>query len=358
MISENNTFKLIDSRLLRQYFKGKGTEEEQKRISEWFSSLMAERELRNVSQELWNELNEDISNHGYDEARIHDRIHHLLRLEEAETNNKNRTKSNFIRYLARIAAVLFIPLLFFTFLNWKGSIGSKKAISFSEIYSPIGARTNFILPDGSSGWLNAGSYLNFPNDFKGKYRKVELTGEAYFKVKANPEMPFIVVSDRIKVKAFGTSFNVMAYPDDKNIEVTLESGDVEVYGTDDNGRDFSFGKLIPGKRGIVFKGTNIFQTSEVNVDGYISWKDGELVLRNEPMTEVVKKINRWYNVNIIIKDKSLESYRYRATFVDETLDEVLKLLQCTSPIKCKELGREKQSDGTYGKRTIELYNKT
>ena len=116
--------------------------------------------------------------------------------------------------------------------------------------------------------------------------------------------------------------------------------------------------MSPGVRGVFIKGTDIFNLNRVEADLYTSWKEGKLVLRNEPMDEVVKKMNRWYNVNIIIRDHRLESYVYRATFVDETLDEVLKIFQRTSPIVTKEMGREKLPDGTYGKRTIELYYST
>jgi len=357
MSNYKNQLKIVDYQLLKNYLEGRGTEEDKQKIKNWFSSLQAEQELRKVSHDIWNDIVQNIVIHGYDEARIQDRINHLLRLEEAMEYNKNKAKIRIIRYLTRIAAVLFIPLLLFTLYNWEGKVGAKESISYAEIYSPLGARTNFILPDGSSGWLNGNSYLNFPIEFKGKCRKVKLTGEAYFNVKEDPEMPFTVVTDGIKVKAYGTSFNVMAYPDDRNIEVTLESGDVEIFRKDDYGRDLSIDKLIPEHRGVYIKRTNLYNTDKVNVDKYISWKNGELVFRNEPMTEVVKRINRWYNVRIIIKDKKLESYSYRATFVDETLDEVLKLLKLTSPIEYQDLGRKILPDGTYGKRTIELYYK-
>jgi ferric-dicitrate binding protein FerR (iron transport regulator) len=101
--------------------------------------------------------------------------------------------------------------------------------------------------------------------------------------------------------------------------------------------------------------TSVFKTSMVDIDQIISWKDGRLVFRNEPFDEVVKKINRWYNVNCIIKDDTLESYAYRAIFVDETLDEVLKLLKLSAPIDYKDIGRNRRKDGTFEKRVIELY---
>ena len=94
---------------------------------------------------------------------------------------------------------------------------------------------------------------------------------------------------------------------------------------------------------------------KVDVDKYTSWTKGKLVFREDEFADVVKRINRWYNVNIVIKDKILESYRYVATFQDETLDEVLKMLAISAPIRYKDLPRKQSFDGTFEKRTIELY---
>lgn len=356
MLKGKNKLKKVDQQLLKSYLEGKGTEDELLKINELFSDLLAEGELRKVSQDLlWDKIAEDQTIHGFDKERIRDRIYYRMRLEEARAFNKKKSRILFIRYMTRIAAVLFIPLFLFTFINWRGNVTEKKASVYAEIYSPLGARTSFSLPDGSSGWLNGGSYLHFPTEFTRKYRTVELNGEAYFNVKENPKKPFNVLTDGIKVTAYGTSFNVMAYPDDQTVEVTLESGDVEIFGKNEYRKYLSVGKLKPGYRGVLLKGTNIYNTQKVDTDKYTSWKNGRLVFRHESMTEVVNRINRWYNVRLVIKNKNLESYSYRATLIDETLDEVLRLLQISAPIKYKDLGREIHPDGTFGKRTIALY---
>ncbi len=348
----------IDTGLLHRYLEGTDGNKEQQQIDEWFSDLYANEELKKFSENIWNDLPTDISLPGYDEDRMHDRIHHILRLEEAAALQKEREKARLVMIITKIAAALFIPLALFTMFNWKGNIEGEQAVSRAEIFSPFGARTSFILPDGSTGWLNGGSSLNFPIQFRGKSRTVELMGEAYFDVIINPEKPFIVVTDGMKVRVYGTSFNVKAYPDDRSTEITLETGEIEVFGEDGFGRGKSMGVMAPGERGVLSKATGIFIKDNVNVYQYTAWKEGKLVFRNEPMIQVVKNLNRWYNVNIIIRDSQLESYTYRATFVDEKLDEVLKIFQHTSPIVYKELGRKKHADGTFGKRTIELYYHT
>ena len=355
MKTEKEKFKKVDTRLVQRFLEARESEKDQLQIEEWFSDLWANEELRKFSKDHWNDQPREIALTGYDEERIHDRIHHILRLEEAEAAYKARRRSKLIKFITRAAAVLFIPLALFTLFNWKENIAENQVVSRAEIFSPYGARTSFVLPDGSSGWLNGGSTLSFPTTFRGKSRNIELTGEAYFDVLTNPKKPFTVIAGELKVRAYGTSFNVMAYADEKTMEVTLETGVIEVFGKGQQISEESLGLMAPGERGVLIKGTTAFYKDSVRVELYTSWKEGKLVFRNEPMIQVVNKLNRWYNVDMIIRDSRVESYIYRATFEDEKLDEVLKIFQRTSPIVYKELGRQRHSDGTYGKRTIELY---
>ena len=359
MHTEKDILKQIDARLVQRYLEGGGSKKERLQIEEWFSDLRANEELRKFSKNRWEDLSkepEETTLSGYDEERVHDRIHHILRLEEAvAAAHKTSTRSMLIRFFTRAAAVLFIPLALFALYNWNGNMTGSQSISQAEIFSPFGARTSFVLPDGSSGWLNGGSTLSFPTQFKGKSRTVNLSGEAYFDVQKNPKKPFTVLADEMKVRAYGTSFNLMTYTDDNTMEVTLETGVIEVFGKDRFNNEKSMGLMNPGERVVLVKGTGYFKKDTVKVDQYTSWKEGKLILRNEPMSQVVRKLNRWYNVNIVIRDSRLESYSYRATFVDEKLDEVLKILKRTSPIVCKEVGRKRYPDGTYGKKTIELH---
>jgi ferric-dicitrate binding protein FerR (iron transport regulator) len=355
MQKENNKYKKIEPNILKNYLESRGSRTAQQKIANWFSDLWSNEELRKFTQKLWDKIPEDIPTPDYDRERIQGRVHHLIRLEETAATSQQHISIKLTKYITRIAAVLFIPLALFTLFNLKDLAEDKSSLATTEIISPLGARTNFILPDGSTGWLNGGSTLNFPSRFDKKIRMVRLSGEAFFDIRENSKMPFIVNTGDLKVRVCGTSFNVMSYPDDNTTEIILETGKVEIIGKDRFGRDKALGLLTPGERGVFVNGTEIFSTGLVDVDQYTAWKEGKLVLRDEPLKEVVKKMNRWYNVHIIIRDSRLENYAYHATFEDEKLDEVLKIFQQTSPIAIKELGREIHADGTYGKRTIEMY---
>jgi ferric-dicitrate binding protein FerR (iron transport regulator) len=185
---------------------------------------------------------------------------------------------------------------------------------------------------------------------------VKLTGEAYFEVVSNQRKPFMVSTDNIDIKVTGTSFNVMAYADEPNTEVTLKNGKVEVLKKRDN-KIKSLGVLKPDEVFIYNSLSDSGKIKSVKTSDKLSWLDGRLIFKYEPFDEVIRKLNRWYNVNIVLKNESLDSYIYYGTFQNETLDEVLKLLQYTAPIRYKDYARDKRYDGTFEKRKVEIYSK-
>lgn len=344
----------IDSQLLNRYLEGRQKEGDKEKISIWFSDLQAEVLLRKEYKRFWEEISEELDDDGYDGSMILNSIYHKIKLDESREIAGNKLVPRIINIVSRVAAVLFIPVIVLALIYRNDLISGTEEIAYSEIFSPLGTRTQFYLPDGSSGWLNGGSYLEFPISFKGKSRDVVLRGEAYFDVISNPKKPFNVTGNDIRVRAHGTSFNVMAYPNDSLISVTLVEGTIDVSGKKD-GMSRIITITEPGNMCYYDLKTSSCKTSAVDINKITAWKDGRLVFRDEPFHEVVRKINRWYNVNIIIKDKILESYTYRATFEDERLDEVLKLLKLSAPIAYKNIGRTIREDGTFEKRVIELY---
>lgn len=350
----------IDSQLVKRYLEGKQKEGDKEKILNWFSDLQAEVLLRKEYERFWAEMSEEAEDDGYDGSSILNGIYHKIKLDESRELAGNKLLTRIINIVSRVAAVLLIPMLVLGLIYRDNFFPGTEETAYSEIYSPLGTRTQFYLPDGSSGWLNGGSYLEFPLTFKGKSRDVVLRGEAYFDVLSNPKKPFIVNVNDIKVVAHGTSFDVMAYPNEPLVSVTLIQGTIEIQGTIDvSGKKDGISRITkitqPGNMFCYDLKTSIYTISEVDLNKITAWKDGRLAFRDEPFDEVVRKINRWYNVNIILKDTILESYSYRATFEDETFDEVLKLLKLSAPIAYKNIGRTIREDGTFEKRVIELY---
>lgn len=353
-MSEEKNKNTVDKAFFQRYLHSKGTSQDIRRVTKWFTSIRHTEELKEESRQFWDNMPEEQELEGYDEEGMLHRINHLLRIEDAQQMAQKRAKMKWINYARRVAAGLFIPLLILSCLQWIGVFSRQENMAYSSIYSPLGARTNFQLPDGSKGWLNGGSTLQFPVTFSGKYREVALEGEAYFDVVSNPEKPFVVSTDNVKVVALGTSFNVDAYEDDGTNKISLESGLVALYDAEDRNLKDSLSQLNPGFQFTYFKELESYRVEAADVGKVTSWTEGKIVFREDPLKEVVARLNRWYNVDISIADRKLETHTFRATFQDETLDEVLKLLKLSTPIKIEEKGREMLEDNTFGKRRIIL----
>ena len=348
--------KKIDPRLLNRYLEGLGSEEDSRMVREWFNNPDLEDELFDNSIADWDKISLAPPVEGLDKHSMLEKIHHHIRIAASVFQSGTKPGIRFIDYVARAAAILLIPVLVFTGTLLHKAFPSANSASIAEIHAPLGTRTNFYLPDGSTGWLNGGSSLQFPVRFTGKSRDVDLIGEAYFNVTTNPKKAFTITTEYIDVLVHGTTLNIAAYPGENNTEITLETGQIQIFKKSDN-KTVSIARLDSGQTCIYDHVADSSVIITANSADRTSWKEGKLVFKNMPFAEVVKKINRWYNVNIVIKDKRLESYMYYATFEDEMLDEVLKLLQYSAPIHCMELGRNKRQDGTFEKRQIEFFYK-
>lgn len=221
---------------------------------------------------------------------------------------------------------------------------------YQEISSPFGVTSKINLPDGSVVWLNSGSKLKFPIAFVGKERNVYLSGEAYFQVHSDKQHPFIVGTNHLKVTATGTQFDVESYSSDSITSVTLIKGVVNV----NMGNDQKI-VLHPSQRLVFNSSSNRHQVTATDSQEWELWKEGILAFRDEPLEEVFQRIGRAFNVDICVKDQFIARQRYRATFKNESLDEILHLLQLTAPIKYKKIERKNLGNNYYSKETIEVY---
>jgi transmembrane sensor len=344
----------IDLDVLKRFIQGAATVAEINQVKQWFADENLKEQLTTLSVEIWEQFPVDADVPDLNGSRILDRIHHRINIEDRLPNRETTRIVIFMRQLSRVAAILLLPALLLSLYLFLQMHDVNKDISYSEIYAPVGTRASFVLPDGTTGWLNGGSTLTFPNRFQQKTREIKLSGEVFLNVLKDDRKPFLVSTSNLMVKVLGTSLNVMAYDDAPLTEVTLVTGSVKVLKRNEGELD-CFTILQPNQSLMYFHEND--STSLIQVSSYnkIAWKDGKLVFRYEPLSEVIVKINRWYDVNIQILNPELKDHLYYGTFHDETLDELLKLLQLTAPIRIRDLGREIRVDGTYEKRRLELY---
>ncbi|MDO8927982.1 MAG: DUF4974 domain-containing protein, partial [Bacteroidota bacterium] len=176
---------------------------------------------------------------------------------------------------------------------------------------------------------------------------------AWFDVTHNDKIPFIVSTANLDVQVLGTKFNVAAFPEEKVTEVVLQEGKVKV-----NGYNGLFTvDMKPDEKFTYNKDLQSGTIQTVNAEHFSSWKDGLLVFRNEPLSEVLKRIGRWYNVEFVLSDPEISKFRYRATFQEEQIEEVIRLISLTAPIKYSFNKREMGDDGVFKKRIITIQRK-
>ncbi len=326
--------------ILHRFFKGKYSRKDYLAIKSVFEKHEQKEELKNLLQNHWSDFNNEPLPKG-NVDHILRKIHQQIQLED------NNLKTNrFITAFQRIAAILIIPLIL-TFLAvfYFQSKSPAPEIAFAEIQCPPGVRTKFVLPDGTTGFLNSGSTLEYPVIFTNG-RNVTLKGEAYFDVKRDEEHPFTVNSPNLKTIVLGTQFNVIAYENENSEEIILKEGKVEVY----SNQGEKLETLQPNQKLVLNTQTRQYNKNQVEAEQYVSWTEGKLIFRNESMQQVANRLGRWYNAEIEIRDPELLKYAFRATFIDEPIEEVLKLLAKTAPLNYKEQIRETSNDNTYEKR--------
>jgi ferric-dicitrate binding protein FerR (iron transport regulator) len=246
---------------------------------------------------------------------------------------KHKSRKRFLLILTRAAAIFSVPLLITSVLFFYKvrNQSTPEQFAMQQISNPPGVRSEIVLPDSSKVWLNAESSISYKIPFDFKSRDVKLVGEAFFEVKEDKHKPFQVESGNVNVTVLGTRFNCKAFPEDKEIEVVLAEGKVEL-----NSVGSKTGKgiiLNPGERAIINKVTNRTYISAGNIDRYIGWHEGKLIFEECPLPEVARQLERWFGIEVEIADAEILSCHISTTFENESLYQILTLLELASPIK-------------------------
>jgi transmembrane sensor len=199
--------------------------------------------------------------------------------------------------------------------------GKGKEMSYNTLVTPRGGQFRIILPDGSKVWLNAASSLRFPTAFNGKEREVQLIGEAYFEVAANAQMPFKVKVNEMAVQVLGTHFNVMAYPDEANIQTTLLEGAVKIQ------HGAKAVQLKPGQQAELNTAGSISVNKEVDVEEVVAWKNGYFHFNHESLEGMMRQIGRWYDAEVAYEGKISDREFGGKIERGSDITEVLKILE-------------------------------
>ena len=204
----------------------------------------------------------------------------------------------------------------------------KKEVVYNELIVPKCGEYRLVLADGTRIMINSESSLRFPVAFSGTTREVWLDGEAYFDVTRDKKKPFIVHMVHADVRVLGTSFNAMAYKDEKSTEITLVEGAVEV------GAAGHCEKLIPGNQVRVNHLTARMENCKVDVNQYIAWKEGILRFDDMSLGQLIGRLSRWYDIAFVFQNEELKERLFSGGFKKyEKIERVLEMIQEISDVK-------------------------
>jgi len=332
--------------LITNYLLGTISQEESSDLDNWLHDSVENQRYFSEQKNLWELFETHNKMQKIDEQKAFRKI----------SNQINKSpKIGFFVYFQRVAAILLLPLIAVSvfYYNKQKVDHVQVAQVTNTVETPLGMRSSLILPDSTKVWLNAGSKISFPVVFSNERRVVSLSGEAYFEVKKNKKWPFVVATKNVSVLVTGTTFNCNAYPENDQVQTVLVEGEVTIV----NSSATSLKSLNAGELAVYDKKDGQIIKEKTDLQKYIAWKNGKLMFRDDKMDKVVEKLERWYNVEFIIADKEIADYVYTATFIDESLDQVLKMLSISAPIRYTISDRRKQSDDTFERAVVKLYRK-
>lgn len=211
---------------------------------------------------------------------------------------------------------------------------SEKVLTYNTLKVPYGKRFQVVLSDGTKVDLNAGTSLKYPIKFmEGKNRQVFLEGEAYFDVVEDIDHPFVVNANDVNVRVLGTKFNISSYPEDSTINTVLIEGSVSLYDKDISYSPETSTLLEPGYQASWDKNRHIINIDEADINTHTAWINGRIIFRHIPFNDVIKKLERQYNITIINNNEALGKDFITASFDIETIEQVFGYINEIHPIE-------------------------
>jgi len=273
-----------------------------------------------------------------------------------------KAKKLYLNFYQRVAGVLILPLillsawLFFNHLDLKSEFNKISEMTQNKsvhLKAPIGGQLQVELPDGSQAWLNSDSKITYPAIFSDNKREVEITGEVYFKVRKD-KTQFVVKTPGPSIVVHGTEFNIHAYQNEKLISVALVEGKISLE-KDSPGKDNKPMVMTPGEIAFFDKDQGTMEKKKGDVYLYTSWKEGKYVFRGTPLSDIVKVLERKYDVEFEIMDSEVGNFKYEATFSNEPITQILELLSFSSPFHYEYIKPIKNEDGNYSKAKVKIW---
>lgn len=310
--------------LSAKYLTGNCSKDEKLRLEQWLAVSEVNQRLFEQRKLSWklagsSELTKTIDTEAA-LAAVHQKINSHEQQQRFVAKRRSIT-SRVSAWTAGVAAVLVLGLSVLFFLK------KEKPVEMQTFVMNEKASDAMLLPDGSEVFLNTGSQLQYVSNFDENRLVAGFQGEALFDVQSNPDKAFQILLDHLGIEVLGTSFNLRAIPGSSSYSLDLIHGKVRMFTFDENPEELMEQIiLLAGERGVYDTQTGRLTRSETTDNNFLSWKTGVLEFINTPLPEVVKTLNRVYNMNIKLGSKH-DSLRLTARFEGETADQLIESLQ-------------------------------
>lgn len=283
----------------------------------WFSTISANEEERYNKDEAYSRF--------------------LNRTRQTHQKEKTVKKLSLHKFFYGAAAVALLCLI--SFASYRtGTEQVKKQFAEMVVEAPLGSKTRLYLPDGTLVWLNAGSTITYSQGFGVEERKLKLSGEGYFEVTHNKQLPFEITTKELQLKVLGTKFNFRNYPEDEEVSVSLLEGKVCLRNYLKND---ALCYLEPDQKAILNKKNGKLMVSASEARYTAEWTNGFLFFDEELLPDIIKELERSYNVKIYIEDESLKTFRFYGNFVrkEQAIQEILEMLASTGKLEYRIEGK-------------------
>lgn len=347
--------------LIVRYLKKEISEKEKKELFHWvYKNHDNEKFFYNL-KDIWETAHYESISNGADTNAEWEKLALSAIMEESNHFHEKKLNTQTIYRVVQIAAVLVITfgIGFFVQKNLP------EETTYTNVNVPYGAKSELELPDGSKVWVNSGSTLKYPTNLNSKEVNFFLEGEAYFQIAKNPKRKLNVKTSTINIQVLGTTFNVKSYTDENVVETTLLEGSISITGKvgdrvikeaiflkpneqakltnsensieirKETGESVSEGNNSEAEEFSLKPEPQLQITKGIEVEHFVSWKNNVLSFKNERFEDLAKKMERWYNVQIEIKDSSLINSRYTGKFEKESIEQAMKALSLSLPFTYK-----------------------
>ncbi len=313
-----------------KHLTGECSSQEKLEVKNWLNQADENRDEVELDRSMLHKIDTYYQAKKFNSNAAWQNVHTQISPSKVKSIQHQNRRKEAISHFYKYAAVVVVALLLGSIGYFIGFRNQSPAV-YSEVIAVENQVLNeYVLPDGSVVALNSNSKLLFPKKFKGDIREVTIIGEAFFDVKPNPELPFVINAGNAQVKVLGTSFNVCAYPEDETVEVIVETGKVQVISKNTDllaeNREIV---LTPGEKGTLFTENHLLKKTLNQNPNFLAWKTHDLIFNKVPLNEVIRSLEKAYHIDIKITEPELNDLVYEGHFDQKPIDFVLDVIRLT-----------------------------